>query len=123
MGKLATLVVLGWLVAAVPARAQTATGAPIYGQNRCCERWQYPIANYWLPFTYRWRAWCRGPCRYTFARNFHPDIPVSFHPIPYRCRSVDPLIYSLDHYYPGVRMPYEPPPGEAGNTAGPEPAQ
>jgi hypothetical protein len=120
-GKLAGLVILGGLLAASAAQAQTRTCARIYGQVPCCERRAYCPLNYMMPITYGLRAFCHGPTRYTFSKDYFRGIPITLHPIYYRCRAIDPRVYSLDHYYPGVRMPVDvgpPPPSDSPQLPG-----
>jgi hypothetical protein len=106
-GKLAGLVILGGLLAASAAQAQTRTCARIYGQAPCCERRAYCPLTFMMPIGYGLRAFCHGPTRYTFSKDYFRGIPITLHPIYYRCRAIDPRVYSLDHYYPGVRMPVD----------------
>jgi hypothetical protein len=74
-------------------------------QGHECPRTAYSKLQYWTPEVYRLKAWVHHPWHYIYPKDLHPDMPINFHPIPYRCYSVGPREYSLDHYYPGLRLP------------------
>jgi hypothetical protein len=72
-----------------------------------CPPTHYSAFHVLTPIAYRWAAWCRGPCRYTFAKILHPDIPPTDYITKYHCPSINPLQFSVINY-PGLGGP---PPG------------
>jgi hypothetical protein len=72
-----------------------------------CPPTHYSAFHILTPIAYRWAAWCRGPCHYTFAKNLYPDVAPTHYITKYHCPSVNPLQFSVLNY-PGLG---EPPPG------------
>lgn len=66
-----------------------------------CPPNHYSAFHVLTPFAWRWAAWCQGPCRYTFAKNKHPDIQPLYRVTRYHCPSVNPLQFSIENY-PGL---------------------
>ena len=88
-----------------------------------CPPNHYSAFHVLTPSAWRWAAWCQGPCRYTFAKNKHPEIPPTYQVIRYHCPSVNPLQFSLENYpglngnppasaYPSPPATSQPPPRE-----------
>jgi hypothetical protein len=78
-----------------------------------CPPNHYSAMHVLTPTFYRWAAWCHGPCRYTFVKDNHPDVPPTVNFNPYHCPAVNPLQFSMDHYV-GLsggppRSTYQPP--------------
>jgi hypothetical protein len=69
-----------------------------------CPPTHYSAFHVLTPVFYRWAAWCQGPCRYTFAPNYHPDIPPTYWITKYHCPSVNPLQFAMQNY-PGLGGP------------------
>jgi hypothetical protein len=63
-----------------------------------CPPTHYSDLHVLTPVLYRWAAWCQGPCRYTFAKRWHPEIAPNDYFNNYRCPSVNPLAFSINHY-------------------------
>jgi hypothetical protein len=80
-----------------------------------CPPTHYSAMHVLTPAFYRWAAWCQGPCRYTFARVLHPDIPTTNYIKRYHCPSVNPLQFSVENY-PGLGGP---PPSSAYQSQSP----
>jgi hypothetical protein len=96
--RIASLVVGCWLGLAGSASA----GPYVNLMQPCdCPPTHYSALHVLTPFAWRWAAWCQGPCRYTFAKIRHPDIPPTPHVIKYHCPSINPLQFSLANY-PGL---------------------
>jgi hypothetical protein len=66
-----------------------------------CPPNHYSAMHALTPVLWRWAAWCQGPCRYTFARVLHPDVPTTFYVKRYCCPFVNPLRFSVQNY-PGM---------------------
>lgn len=64
-----------------------------------CPRTHYSPCHYWMPRLYTLAAYCHPYLIYTFAKDLHPDLPLRFEPIKYRCPYIDPAIFST-HYVP-----------------------
>jgi hypothetical protein len=106
--------VAGWIVAACLGLPVAASAGPVVNimQPCDCPCTHYSAMHVLTPVFYRWAAFCHGPCRYTFARNKHPDIPPTDYFKPYHCPSVNPLQFSVRNYvglgstnYPGLGGP------------------
>ena len=104
----------GLIVGACLGLPALATAGPVVNimQPCDCPCTHYSALHVLTPVLYRWAAFCQGPCRYTFARNKHPDIPPVDHFRPYHCPSVNPLRFSMQTYiglgndgYPGLGGP------------------
>jgi hypothetical protein len=66
-----------------------------------CPPTHYPAFHVLTPVYYRWKAWCRGPCNYTFAKMLHPDTATTSYIKKYHCPSVNPLQFAVQNY-PGL---------------------
>src|SRR5579884_379950 len=66
-----------------------------------CPPNHYSAIHVLTPALWRWAAWCQGPCKYTFARVLHPDVPTTFYVKRYCCPFVNPMTFSLPNY-PGL---------------------
>jgi len=96
--RIAGLLVGFWLVLAGSASA----GPYVNVMQPCdCPPTHYSAFHVLTPGYYRWIAWCRGPCHYTFARTLHPDTATTFYIKKYHCPSVNPLQFSIQNY-PGL---------------------
>ena len=106
-------------------------GTPLLGfrtwdDPHYCPPSTYSACHYITPTLYRLQAYCHPTNRYTYAVDRYPCVSLQFNPIPYKCISVPPEPFSMDHYYPGRRLPVPPlegcsswPPG----SCPPRPAQ
>ena len=56
-----------------------------------CPPSTYSPWHYITPAVFRARAFCHPLNRYTYAEDRHPNIPLQFNPIPYKCIAVPPL--------------------------------
>jgi hypothetical protein len=72
-----------------------------------CPPTHYSALHVLTPIAYRWAAWCQGPCRYTFVKNYYPTVAPTDYVTKYHCPSVNPLQFSVLNY-PGLMLP---PPG------------
>ena len=90
----------GLLVGACLGLPTAANAGPVVNimQPCDCPCTHYSAMHVLTPVLYRWAAFCQGPCRYTFARNWHPDLPPVDHFRPYHCPSVNPLRFSVQTY-------------------------
>lgn len=66
-----------------------------------CPPNHYSAMHVLTPALWRWAAWCQGPCKYTFARVLHPDVPTTFYVKRYHCPLVNPLQFAVQTY-PGM---------------------
>jgi hypothetical protein len=77
-----------------------------------CPPTHYSAFHVLSPRFYRWAAFCQGPCRYTFAKNYHPDILPTYWITKYHCPSINPLQFAVENYPglggPGVATAYQP---------------
>jgi hypothetical protein len=79
-----------------------------------CQKPSYHKLNYIVPNVDRFHAFhCRVPI-YTYARDLHPDIPLHYQPVQYKCPPAPPGIYVSNNYpwFPQEegRAGYLPPP-------------
>lgn len=83
--------------------AASASAGPVVNLMQPCDcpPNHYSAFEILTPSWYRWAAWCQGPCRYTFARVLHPDIPPPHYIKKYHCPSVNPLQFAIQTY-PGL---------------------
>jgi hypothetical protein len=66
-----------------------------------CPPNHYSAMHVLTPALWRWAAWCQGPCRYTFARVLHPEVPTTSYVKRYHCPFVNPLQFAVQTY-PGM---------------------
>ncbi|HZY90441.1 MAG TPA: hypothetical protein VFE78_36805 [Gemmataceae bacterium] len=103
-----------WAVLAallLPAAAGAATpllGFRTWDDPHNCPPSTYSPWHYITPAFFRANAFCHPTNRYTYAVDRYPGVPLQFNPIPYKCVSVPPEPFSMDHYYPGARLPVPP---------------
>jgi hypothetical protein len=72
-----------------------------------CPPTHYSALHVLTPELYRlnaWSRWWHGQAYWIYPPNYHPEIPLHYHPIHYHCPSVNPLKFSIDHY-PGLVAP------------------
>jgi hypothetical protein len=85
-----------------------------------CPPTHYSALHVLTPSLYRWAAWCQGPCRYTFAKNRHPETLPTDRVVKYHCPSINPRQFSMENY-PGL---YSSPPSSSysspSSTQGPQ---
>jgi hypothetical protein len=93
----------GLLTAAFLALSATANAGPYVNLTQPCDcpPNHYSAFHYITPVFYRWAAWCHGPCRYTMAKNYLPDVKPTFHVCKYHCPAANPRLFSLANY-PGI---------------------
>ena len=106
MRRAARWAVLASLLLPAAGRA----GTPLLGFHQwddphSCPPSTYSPWHYIAPAFDRVRAFCHPTNRYTYAVDRYPGVPLQFNPIPYKCVSVPPDPFSMDHYYPGRRLP------------------
>lgn len=122
-----------WAAAALltlPAVAAAAGGTPLLGFRQYddphnCPPSTYSPWHYITPALFRARAFCHPDYSYIYAKDRWPGVPLQFNPVPYKCISVPPEPFSMDHYYPGRRLPVPPLegcPGPPGCGGRPTPA-
>jgi hypothetical protein len=116
-----------WLPAA--AGATPLLGFRQWDDPNTCPPSTYSPWHYITPAFFRVNAFCHPINRYTYAVDRYPDVPLQFNPIPYKCIAVPPEPFSMDHYYPGARLPVPPlegcsswPPGSCPPRPAPAPA-
>ena len=63
-----------------------------------CPPNHYSAMHVLTPVLWRWAAWCQGPCKYTFARVLHPEVPTTFYVKRYHCPFVNPLQFAVQNY-------------------------
>jgi hypothetical protein len=103
-----------WAVlAALLLPAAAGAGTPLLGFRQwddphSCPPSTYSPWHYITPACFRIQAFCHPTNRYTYAVDRWPDMPLQNNPIPYKCISVPPEPFSMDHYYPGRRLPVPP---------------
>ncbi len=88
-----------------------------------CQKPSYHKLNYLVPEIDRIHAFhCRIPI-YTYARDLHPDIPLHYRPVVWKCPPVPPGVYTSTNYpwYPveDGRAGFLPPPAPAQPSASP----
>jgi hypothetical protein len=88
--------VLGvWLVLPVAARAD-------WPWCKDCPKGSYcSFSRILFPAINRTYAFHR-PLTYTYADDLHPELPLHFEPVRYRCRPVPPAVYTGNYpWFPG----------------------
>ncbi len=102
-----------WAALAMVALPAAAGASPLLGFRTWDDPHECPPSTYspWhyiTPAVFRARAFCHPDYRYIYAQDHYPCAPLQFTPIPYKCIAVPPEPFSMDHYYPGRRLPVPP---------------
>jgi hypothetical protein len=78
-----------------------------------CPKPSYSPLYYWVPACDRFYAFhCRPRMKYIFPKDYYPELPIYFVPIPYRCVPVPPEIFTSNYPW------FPKPPGQQASSGG-----